>query len=145
MDLSPNIFHLYAPIKLISLNHAFVTLRNGRRCRSKNYVKFAKEIKALMETRVDHFKAFNDYYDPFRHELHGYLEFYTELYTKKNAISKNSSDIDNISKPLLDNVLTGKIDDSQLVSYTVKKIQSQLDGKTGFFLRLEIKDRLVNS
>lgn len=143
MDLSPNIFHLYAPIKLISLNHAFVTLRNGRRCRSKNYVKFAKEISSLMSTRTDHFKAFNDYFNPLKHEVHGYLEFYTELYTKKGTISKNSSDIDNVSKPLLDNVLTDVIDDSQLVSYTVKKIQSYTPNKAGFFLRLEIVDRVI--
>jgi len=94
-----------------------------------------------MSQRADHFKAFNDYYNPTKHEVHGYLEFYTELYTKKGTISKNSSDIDNISKPLLDNVLTGVIDDSQIVSYTVKKIQTDELGKTGFFLRLEIVER----
>ena len=94
-----------------------------------------------MSTRADHFKAFNDHFNPLKHEVHGYLEFYTELYTKKGTISKNSSDIDNVSKPLLDNVLTGEIDDSQLVSYTVKKIQSDESGKIGFFLRLEIVER----
>ena len=93
-----------------------------------------------METRADHFKTFNDYFNPLKHEVHGYLEFYTELYTKKGTISKNSSDIDNLSKCLWDNVLTDSIDDSQITRYEVRKLQAD---QSGFFLRLEIVDRVI--
>ena len=91
--------------------------------------------------RKDHFKAFNEAFNPLKHEVHGYLEYYTtDLYTKKGTISKNSSDIDNVSKPLLDNVLTDLIDDSQIVRYEVRKIQAD---QAGFFLRLEIVERIT--
>lgn len=115
-----------ANLKLLSLNKAFVSLKNGRRIRSKEYVKFANEVKVVMAKYRYIFKLFNDTFDPKLHELHGFLTYSTpELYTKTGTISKNSGDLANMEKCLVDNVLTGSVDDSAIVSWEFRKIYSE--------------------
>ena len=133
-----NKFIFCYPIKLLSLNHSFITLRNGKRCRSKEYKDFAKEIFVVVNRNVD-FKKFDNLFCYKNHELHAELTFYTpDLYTKAGKLSKKSCDIDNVIKPLFDNILIGKIDDSAITQLVVKKLY---DIEYSFSLVLEIVDR----
>lgn len=132
-------FAISAPIKLLSLNKAFKTLRNGRRARSQEYREFAKSIEAIMSLRKKEFNAFNEAYKPTEHEIHAHLVINTpDLYTKKGTINKKSGDIDNYCKPLFDNIFTGCVDDSQLVKLTIDK---KFSIKIGFMLELKIKEK----
>jgi hypothetical protein len=115
-------FNIVAPIKLLSLNNAFVTLRNGRRCRSKSYVEFTKKINAIMISKAKEFQEFNEAFNPKEHELHAHLIFFTpDLYTKAGTINKKSSDLGNLEKCLIDNVLTGTIEDSSITFWIMQK------------------------
>jgi hypothetical protein len=134
-------FILTAPIKLLSINAAFVVLKNGRRIRSKAYVAFAKEISLLMRTRRIDFEAWEKNFNPKFHEIHAILIYGTpELLTKDGRISQKSVDIANCEKCLIDNVLIKTIDDSQITQWRMKKIYSE---KFSFYLRFEIKDRSI--
>lgn len=115
-------FNIIAPIKLLSLNNAFVTLRNGRRCRSRSYVEFTKKIKDIMSNKAKEFEEFNKSFNPKEHELHAHLIFYTpDLYTKTGTINKKSSDLGNLEKCLIDNILTGAIEDSSITFWIMQK------------------------
>ena len=115
-------FTLSAPLELLSLNQAYKNLRNGRRALSKDYVQFKKSINLLMSFKQKEFEIFNDSYDPHLHEIHAHLSFKTpNLYTKAGTISKTSADIANLEKPLSDCVLGGKIDDSQITFWIMRK------------------------
>ena len=132
-------FTIEAEIKLMSLNQAFVALRNGRRVRSKQYVKFASEISELMKPLKTSYKAFEAHFEPKKHEIHATLLYYTpDLYTKLKTISKNSMDLGNCEKTLVDNIMIGKIDDSCIVNWSMKKLYAP---KYSFSLTLEIVDR----
>ena len=132
-------FTLSAPLKLMSLNQAFSTLRNGRRVKSKEYVLFEKEIKTLMSARIADFKAFNDAYSPSNNEIHVHLLINTpNLYTKDGRISERSGDIDNSVKTLFDNVFVGDIDDSQVTYLLVRKKYATV---YSFTLQLKIANR----
>lgn len=132
-------FTIGAPIKLLSLNAAFKTLPNGRRARSKQYAQFAKNIKALMSLHTKEFNAFNEAYNPTEHEIHAHLVINTpELYTKAGTINKKSGDCTNLEKCLLDNVLTGVIDDSQITFWIIRKQDSH---DHSFSLQLKIVHR----
>jgi len=134
-----HIFNLEADIKLLSLNQAFSTLPNGRRCKSPEYVRFSRQIAQIMRTVSKEFMAFDDAFDRKRHEIHGRMSIMVpDLYTKDGMISKNSGDIDNIPKCLLDNVLVRKIDDSAIVSWKINKYNGP---KYMFQLQLEITER----
>lgn len=132
-------FTISAPIKLLSLNEAFKTLRNGRRARSQEYVEFSKTIKALMSLHKKEFKAFNDAFIPTEHEIHAHLVINTpKLYTKAGTISKKSGDCPNYEKCLIDNLMTGSIDDSQIVFWIIRKQDSH---DFSFALQLKIVQR----
>lgn len=116
------IFTLSGNLKLLSLNAAFITLRNGRRARSKEYAQFARSLAVLMIGRERDLIMFNEAYNPKIHEIHACLKFWTpDLYTRVGTISKNSLDVGNVEKCIMDNVLTGKIDDSAITSLKVQK------------------------
>jgi Holliday junction resolvase RusA-like endonuclease len=123
----------------MSLNHAFATLRNGRRIKTRQYNEFQKKIKLLMSQREESWDAFNDHYDPSKHEIHARLEFVTpELYTKAGTLSKKAGDIANLEKVLMDCVMTGKIDDSQIVDFKMRKVYGE---EFAFLLDLRIVER----
>lgn len=129
-------FKISAPIKLLSLNKAFITLPNGRRCRSKEYVQFTREINTLVRLNKKKLDLFEDKFNPKIHALKAELIFYTpNLYTKAGTISKNSGDAANMEKCLIDNILTGKIDDSQILIWNIQKTSAE---DYAFSLELEI-------
>jgi hypothetical protein len=122
-------FTLEADIKLLSINKAFITLRNGSRCRSKDYTIFNSAISKLLGTKRKEFVSFNDTFDPFKHEIHAELYQYTdELYTKDGRISQKSGDLGNMEKCLTDCVLVGKIDDSAIVKWEMRKLFRDVKG-----------------
>jgi Holliday junction resolvase RusA-like endonuclease len=134
-----NQFQLYAKIRLMSLNHAFATLRNGRRIKTRQYNEFQKKIKMLMDQRKESWNAFNERFDPLKHEIHAHLEFITpELYTKAGTISMRSGDIGNLEKVLMDCIMTNKIDDSQITQFVMRKVYGE---EFAFFLDLRIVER----
>lgn len=123
------IFTLEADIKLLSINQAFIVLRNGTRCRSKEYLIFANAIGRLLNLKRAEFLAFNNYFDPFKHEIHAELIQYTDdLYTKDGRISQKSGDLGNMEKCITDCILIGKIDDSAITNWTLKKLYRPLKG-----------------
>lgn len=133
------VFMLSGNIKLLSLNGAFKTLRNGKRCRSDVYKFFAIKINDLMRIHRTAYREFEMSFNPKVHEIHAILVFgQPALYTKFGTISRNSGDLANMEKCLVDNVLTEEIDDSYIVSWNMKKIQTEVPY---FKLVLEIVDR----
>ena len=135
-----DIFILEADIKLLSVNQAFIVLRNGARCRSKEYLIFANSIGRLLNLKRTEFLAFNNHFDPFKHEIHAELIQYTDdLYTKDGRISQKSGDLGNMEKCITDCVLVNKIDDSAITSWSLKKIYSPLKG---FKISFKIIDRV---
>ncbi|MEY3881725.1 MAG: hypothetical protein RIQ94_2521 [Pseudomonadota bacterium] len=122
-------FHLAADIKLLSINQAFIVLRNGTRCRSKEYTFFSSRINQLLLLKRNEFKLFNEFFNPKLHEVHAELTQYTdELYTKDGRISKNSGDLGNCEKCLTDCVLIGTIDDAMITSWSMRKIYRDVKG-----------------
>lgn len=133
-------FTLEANLKLLSLNRAFIYLRNGSRCRSKDYNEFSLAISRLMFSRRSDFLPFDSYFDYKLHEIHAELEIYTdELYTKEGKLNKKSGDIGNMEKCLTDCVLVGNIDDAAIVKWSLSKSYRPLKG---FKLSLQIVDRI---
>lgn len=132
-------FTLSANLKLLSINKAFITLRNGVRARSPDYQIFAMQIHKLMMLKRHEFKAFDDHFDYFKHEIHAELTQYTDsLYTADGRLSKASGDLGNMEKCLTDCVLIGKVDDSCITKWTLQKLHS---AQKGFSLSLKIIDR----
>ena len=132
-------FTLEANVKLLTVNQAFIVLRNGTRCRSKEYLLFSSAIGKLLNTKRAEFIAFNNFFDPFKHEIHAELIQYTDdLYTKDGRISQKSGDLGNVEKCLTDCVLVGKIDDSAITSWSLKKLYRE---EKGFYLKMEILNR----
>lgn len=132
-------FTISAPIKLLSLNSAFATLRGGRRVRSERYKEFAKELSKIMKDKAEEFKLFNEAYSPTENEIHAHLVFNTpDLYTKDGRISKKSSDLGNLEKCLTDSVLTGLIDDAEIVMWILRKKYAP---SYSFTLQLKIMPR----
>lgn len=113
-------------IKLLSLNKAFVALRNGRRIRSKEYTKFSLDISRLVLQKRDELKAFNDSFNSKLHEIHAELIFYTNsLYTKDGKLSRKSGDLGNCEKCLTDCILIGSVDDSFITKWVMEKRYSE--------------------
>jgi hypothetical protein len=134
------IFTLEADIKLLSVNQAFITLKNGIRCRSKDYLIFSSAISRLLSLKKNEFTEFNNYFDPFKHEIHANLIQYTdELYTKDGRISQKSGDIGNMEKCITDCVLIGKIDDSAITKWNLQKLYRN---KKGFLISFQIVNRV---
>jgi hypothetical protein len=132
-------FTLEADIKLLSINKAFITLRNGSRCRSKDYTIFNAAISKLLGIKRKEFVSFNDTFDPFKHEIHAELYQYTdELHTKDGRISQKSGDLGNMEKCITDCILVGKVDDSSITSWLLKK---EFRETKGFLIRFTIIDR----
>ena len=128
-----------ADIKLLSLNKAFVALRNGRRIRSKEYTKFSNEIKKVKSIYAINFKAFELTFNPKKHEIHAELIYITpELYTKAGTISRNSGDLGNCEKCLTDCILDGAIDDCFITKWDMQKVYGK---EYGFWMSLKIVDR----
>jgi len=126
-------------VQLISLNAAFATLKNGRRVRSKEYKIFARRIAILLNSKRSEYEAFEAHFNPRQHEIHATLEIgVSGLYTKAGTISKNSGDIANFEKCLLDCVMVGSIDDSNITHWEMMKLNSD---KPYFKLTLEIVQR----
>lgn len=133
------IFILEADIKLLSINEAFSTLRNGRRVRSEAYHKFSACISRLMFNKRNEFFKFNKSFDYKKHEIHAELIYYTDkLYTQDGRISQKSGDLGNVEKCLTDCVLVNEIDDACIVLWSLQK---KARDKNGFYLKLEIVDR----
>ena len=134
-------FTLEADIKLLSINKAFITLRNGSRGRSKDYTIFNAAISRVLGAKRADFAAFNNTFCPYKHEIHAELYQYTdELYTKDGRISQKSGDIGNMEKCITDCVLVGKIDDSAITLWVLRK---EFRVKKGFKVKFVIVDRQV--
>jgi len=107
----------------LSLNHAFATLRDGRRVRSQEYSKWAAEFKANTAPYLMDIKRFFRDYRPTTQALHAELIFtMPNLYTLRNQVSNKSFDLDNLGKCVMDNLFLHDIDDAQIVSLLLKKI-----------------------
>lgn len=107
----------------LSLNHAFATLRDGRRVRSQEYSKWAAEFKANTAPYLMEIKRFFRDYRPITQALHAELTFtMPNLYTLRNQVSNKSFDLDNLGKCVMDNLFLHDIDDAQIVSLLLKKI-----------------------
>ena len=131
-------FKIASKIKLLSINAAYTTLRNGKRRRSNEYKTFAIKIRNIMLFNKKQFMEFDDYFNPKKHFIHGQLIFYTPtFYTARGAISKKSGDLGNVEKCLTDNVLTRKVDDSAIVVWAMEKRPSDV---YAFEYTLTIKD-----
>ena len=131
-------FTLSANIKLLSLNKAFVTLRNGVRCRSKEYLIFSASIYRLLNQHKKEFLLFDNYFDPYKHKIHAHLIQYTdELYTKDGRLSKKSGDAGNMEKCITDCILVGKIDDAYITQWLIDKQYRDIKGFTISFTILE--------
>ena len=132
-------FELSANIKLLSMNKAFITLKNGVRCRSKDYMIFSAAISRLLNENKKSFLDFNAYFDPFKHKIHAHLIQYTdELYTKDGRISQKSGDVGNMEKCITDCILVGSIDDSAITKWVLEK---QYRDIKGFFVSFHILDK----
>jgi hypothetical protein len=132
-------FTLKADIPLLSINKAYITLKNGRRCRSKEYNVFSCSISRLLNANRAAFIAFDNYFDPYKHEVYASLIFYTdELFTKDGKISQKSGDLGNVEKCITDCVLVGKVDDSYITSWSLVKRYRAIKG---FDLTFIIADR----
>ena len=89
---------------------------------------FSKEIRSFFNS-----------YKPKSQEIHASLTIHNpDLYTIAKTISQRSGDIDNVFKPLADNIFIYGIDDSQIVKLSLAKVQSE---SWMIELLLEIKDR----
>ena len=123
------IFTLSADIKLLSVNQAFITLRNGVRCRSKDYLIFSSAISRLLSSKKDEFIIFNNYFDPYKHKIHAHLIQYTDdLYTKDGRISQKSGDVGNMEKCITDCILIGSVDDSAITKWVLEKEYRDVKG-----------------
>jgi len=132
-------FVLEAPIKLLSLNKAFSTLRNGRRVRSKEYSAFKKQIDLAMHDRKLEFIEFNELFNSKAHEIHAELIFRTpNLVNLDGSLSKTSGDMANMEKCLNDSIMGLKIDDSFITNWKMSKI---LANDYSFRLTLKIVQR----
>jgi hypothetical protein len=132
------IFTLSANIKLLSVNKAFVTLRNGVRCRSKDYMIFSTEISRLLNENKKSFLDFNAHFDPYKHKIHAHLiQFTDELYTKDGRISQKSGDVGNMEKCITDCILVGSIDDSAITRWVLEKEYRAIKGFKISFAELE--------
>lgn len=130
---------LRANIKPISVNQAFILLRTGRRCRSPAYLVFARRIRMLLQAQKSTFKTFESSFDGNIHAIRGTLRIGVKnMLTKKSTISEKSGDLDNCVKCLVDNVMVGKIDDSQITEWHLYKYENNVDC---FELMLEIVER----
>lgn len=122
-------FKLSADIKLLSINQAFIVLRNGTRCRSKEYTYFSSRINQLLLLKRHEFKLFNEFFNPKLHEVHAELVQYTnDLYTKDGRISKNSGDLGNCEKCLTDCILISAIDDAMITKWDTRKVYRETKG-----------------
>lgn len=125
----------------ISLNSTYIFLK-GRRLPSKQYTKFKKTFFALATPQIGEIRNFFSTFIPERDEIHARLIFYTpNIYTKKNTINQKCCDVDNIFKPISDQVFSfqTKVDDSAITRIEVIKKFSKVE-KT--ILVYEIDDRL---
>ena len=71
-------------------------------------------------------RQFFNSYKPKLHEIHAKLIIFNpELYTANKTISQRSGDVDNVFKPIADNIFTFGIDDSQITRLEVSKVYSE--------------------
>lgn len=123
----------------MSINQAFVLLRNGRRVRSPAYQVFARRVLILLQLNKRGVSEFESSFDGNIHAIRGTLRIGVKnMLTKKSTISEKSGDLDNCVKCLVDNVMVGKIDDSQITEWHLYKYENNVDC---FELTLEIYKR----
>lgn len=126
-------------LKPISLNQCFATLRDGRRVRSKEYAIWVKSLQNELHPFSKQLRAFFNSYKPKSQEIHASLTIHNpDLITIAKTISQRSGDVDNVFKPLADNIFVFGIDDSQITRLCLAKIQAE---SWAMDLTLEIKDR----
>lgn len=130
---------LFFNFKPISLNHAFITLRNGRRAKSSGYVKYQRLLeKELLNTNT--LDSFSSIFDPKKHQLKLDMIIYLkDMYTKQNILSKKAGDIMNLEKVTTDIIFKRlKLDDAFITQANISKNVGQRDC---FMYRLEIVAR----
>lgn len=129
---------LFFEFKPLTINQAFITLRNGRRAKSKVYTQFQSQVQRVINQNT--LKLFASEFDSSKHELHLDLIIYLkEFYTKKNIISKKSGDLMNFEKVITDIVFKNlPIDDSFI---TTANLSKNYGDKDCFCYRLEIRER----
>jgi Holliday junction resolvase RusA-like endonuclease len=107
--------------------------------RSKEYAKWVKLLLSELHPLSKDIRIFFNSYKPKTQEIHASLVIHNpDLYTIAKTISQRSGDVDNVFKPLADNIFIYGIDDSQIVRLSVAKVQSE---SWMIELSLEIKDR----
>lgn len=119
----------------MTVNECYLTLPNGRRCKSPNLNKYTKAVlsQLVQNKEIDKFLV------PFTKNahvgIHIYYKFYIprdRYYTKKGKISKKKMDADNPIKPLKDIIFSyfktkcEDIDDSYVLSYHVEQIPASI-------------------
>lgn len=118
--------NLLLKIKPISLNQCFSTLRDGRRVRSKQYAIWVKTLKHELLPHSLSLRNFFNSFKPKQHEIRAEIIIHNpEMITIAKTISQKSGDLDNIIKPLFDNIFIYGIDDSQVTEILARKTQSE--------------------
>lgn len=113
--------------KPLTLNQAFITLRNGRRARSSKYELFKKTIEKRLN--LIELEDFSDTFNQSKHALKMTMIVYLkDLYTKKGTISQKSGDIDNFTKCINDIIFKNtNLDDSYITELHISKNQGDKD------------------
>lgn len=131
---------LFFNFKPLSLNQAFKTLRNGRRCKSKAYKDYETLLKWHLKTNSFSLIKFSETFDPEIHEIYLDMIIYlTDFSTKKGAISKTAGDLMNMEKVTTDIIFKElELDDSFITSANLSK---NFGTKNCFVYMLNIKER----
>lgn len=88
-----------------------------------------KEIEFQLLNYSQEFIEFFRNYDEKRHYISAEYRFYFPFITKQFTIAKRAGDIDNMIKPVQDIIFNKlKIDDSQIISTSAIKINSEKPG-----------------
>lgn len=129
---------LFFDFKPLTVNQAYITLRNGRRCKSQAYNAFKKRVlSGLVKEDIE---AFSKSFDASRHELYLDMIIYLSGFsTKDGAISKKGGDLMNFEKVITDILFPYMgLDDAFITSANLSK---NFGTKDCFIYLLTIKER----
>lgn len=115
--------------KPLNLNHCYTISTIGgkvRRFPSPEYKKYESLVNLELRKYKSEINKFNNYYDENKHYIVAEYRFYYPIITKKETLSKRSTDLSNAIKALEDIIFKSLIaDDSQIAELNVTKIHSE--------------------
>lgn len=129
---------LFFDFKPLTVNQAYITLRNGRRCKSQAYNAFKKRV--LSGLMKDEIMEFSKSFDAGRHELYlDMIVYLSGFSTKDGVISKKGGDLMNFEKVITDIIFPYMgLDDAFITSANLSK---NFGTKDCFIYLLTIKER----